>query len=252
MNPPHTPYEQVPGKYVAHYAGKTWKELLNRPNVPRDAGSRVVTDARRQIGNYLAMVTGVDEQFGRILACLEETGLRDNTVVVFTSDHGNCIGSHNQATKNNPFDESLRIPFLVRSPGRIAPRVDNLLFGAADVMPTLLGLLGCEQRIPAAVEGTNFAPLFLGREMARPSAALYLNPGFPDPAGGERGVRTHRHTLVIDKRPGKPRTVSLYDNQSDPYQLHNLTDEQTELAARLEQEELAPLLRRIQDPWLEA
>lgn len=252
MNPPHTPYDQVPRRYVERYEGKTWRELLNRPNVDTASDSEVVRGAKAQIKNYLAMVTGVDEQLGRILDCLDRQGLADDTVVVFTSDHGNCVGSHGYATKNVPVEESFRIPFLARRPGRIPVRVDDLLFGAADVMPTLLGLLGFGEDVPAVVEGTDFSPLFLGGDMERPSAALYLNPtpqGRPE--YGERGVRTDRFTLVVTRRPDELEACVLYDNVDDPYQLRNTASEQPELVRDLREGELTPILRRIDDPWLE-
>jgi arylsulfatase A-like enzyme len=79
------------------------------------------------------MITGVDEQFGRILNVLKKTGLEKNTIVLFSSDHGNCLGIHDQISKNNHYEESMRIPFIIRWPGKINPRQDKLLISTPDV-----------------------------------------------------------------------------------------------------------------------
>jgi len=250
MNPPHTPYRQVPEKYVAQYEGKTWRDLINRDSIDVNADTPVVKGGKNDIKHYLAMVTGVDEQFGRLLKCLDDEGLARNTVVIFTSDHGNCLGAHGHATKNVHYDESLRVPFLCRLPARIAPRVDNLLFGAADVMPTFLGLLGFGSDVPVDVDGKDFSPLFLGRQMTRPSGALYLKPARGNPAYGERGVRTHRYTLVVSRQPDKPDKWILHDNESDPYQLEDIATASPDLAKTIYDQELVPLLKAYNDPWL--
>ena len=88
-----------------------------------------------------AMVTGVDAQFGRILSGQDELDLTDDTSVLFTSDHGDCLGSHEEVSKNNHFEESLRVPFLIRWPGRIPARPDDLLLSVPDIYPTVLELL---------------------------------------------------------------------------------------------------------------
>ena len=141
MNPPHMPYAQVPDKYVELYRDKKVEEFCNRDNIPA-SGTRWGNYYRKHIRNYLAMVTGVDEQFGRILRALHDEGLDDNTIVVFTSDHGNCLGIHDQVSKNNHYEESMRIPLMIRLSGRIKPRQDDLLISVPDMYPTLLELMG--------------------------------------------------------------------------------------------------------------
>jgi arylsulfatase A-like enzyme len=249
MNPPHTPYQMVPKKYVEQYGEKTWKELLNRPNVPLNQETDVVKGAKAQIKNYFASVTGVDDQFGRLLDGLKELGLAENTIVVFTSDHGNCIGSHNHDTKNVYWEESMRIPFLIRWPGRIAARQDDLLLSVPDMMPTLLGLMGFEKQIPAEVEGTNHAAIFQGKDGPRPTSALYLIAPVGKPAQGRRGVRTHRYTMVLSHREGQPDKRELYDNVADPYQMKDLSAEKPEVIKELVEKELMPWLKKTKDPW---
>ena len=252
FNPPHTPYDQVPQRYVAMYEGKTARDLLNRANVDFDSGHRAVRGARRQIKNHFAQITGVDGQFGRLAEALKQQGLAQDTIVVFTSDHGNCIGSHNIPTKNVHFEESMRVPFLIRWPGRIEPRRDDLLISSPDICPTLLGLMGFRQDVPAGVQGVSHAGLFLTGKGRRPTSQLYIWVPVGQPAWGRRGVRTHQHTLVITKAPGKPAQTVLHDNIADPYQLRNIAGQQPQIVKRLTGQELEPWLKRNSDPWLKS
>jgi arylsulfatase A-like enzyme len=249
MNPPHTPYHLVPQKYLDRYEGKTPEDLVNRPNVDLGGDSRGGRLARKHIKNYFAMVTGVDDQFGRILSALEEEGLRGNTIVVFTSDHGNCLGSHEHDTKNVHYEESMRVPFMVSWRGRIIPRCDDLLLSTADICPTLLELMGFGADIPPGVQGSSLASAFLTGGGARPGSQLYMWVPVGRPAWGRRGVRTHRYTLMISKMPGKPRKCVLHDNLEDPYQLQDFADERPQVVEELTRE-LHAWLRKNKDPWL--
>ena len=249
MNPPHTPYSQVPQKYVDRYEGKTWKDLINRPNVDVAAETKVVRNAKSQMKNYFAMVTGVDEQFGRITAALTGAGLDKNTIVVFTSDHGNCMGSHNWSTKNVHWEESMRIPFLIRYPGRITPRRDDLLLSTVDIYPTLLDLMGLGEAIPPAVQGVSHAGLFRTGKGKRPTSQLYMWVPVDQPALGRRGVRTARYTLMISKTPNKPTQTVLHDNVKDPYQLQNIAPARPEAVKKLTETELIPWLKKTGDPF---
>ncbi len=250
MNPPHMPYGLVPEKYVAYYDGKTYRDLLVRPNVDVDGDSPMSELARTQTKNYFAMVTGVDEQFGRILEALEEEGLANDTIVLFTSDHGNCLGTHGQISKNNHYEESMRVPFLVRWPGRIEPRHDDLMISTPDIFPTLLDFMGFAEDIPAEVEGASYASILLTGEGERPTSQLYLWVPPGEPAGGRRGVRTRRYTLMIEKTGDRVTETTLHDNKEDPYQLRNIADESPDVVERLIEEELTPWLEKTNDPWL--
>lgn len=250
MNPPHTPYNQVPEKYLSVYKNKSDKELLVRPDVDRTGTSEMSQLALSQTRNYFACITGVDEQFGRILDALEATGVDNETIVLFTSDHGDCIGSHNQPTKNNHYEESMRVPFLIRWPGNIPPRRDPLLISSPDIYPTLLDLMGLAPAIPNAVQGQSYASLFLTGQGARPSSQLYMRPAPQNPARGLRGVRTDRYKLMVDRTPGRPDTVELYDRKDDPYEMKNIADEHPETVAALMSEEMIPQMRKMDDPWV--
>ncbi|MBI5834196.1 MAG: sulfatase [Armatimonadetes bacterium] len=247
MNPPHTPYGQVPARYVERYAGKKTDELITKRCLDlKDDAAMGTKLARAQTRNYFACITGVDEQFGRILDELERQGLADNTIVVFTSDHGNCLGCHDQETKNVPYEESMQIPFLIRWPGHIKPRHDDLLLSTPDIAPTLLDLLG--HKAPASMQGASSAGLMLTGDGPRPTSQFYLHVPLGKPSGGRRGVRTNRHTMVVDWNESGDRDVTLFDNQTDPDQMHNVAGAQPEVVAALK-DELAGWLKRAEDRW---
>ena len=242
-NPPHTPFDQVPKKYVDMYEGKSYRDLLNRPNVDIEAPH---PQAKQHVKNYFAAVTGTDEQFGRVLDALDEQGLADNTIVVFTADHGEMMGSHNRMHKSVPHEESAGIPFIIRWPGRIPSRRDDLLLSPADMMPSLLGLMGLADRVPSDVEGKDYSSIMLGKPGVRPTSALYLRCA--GPKGGSRGVRTHRHTFAITPRQDGGKDILLFDNQKDPYQLRNIAESKPEIVGRLT-DELQQWLDKTKDPW---
>jgi arylsulfatase A-like enzyme len=242
-NPPHTPFDQVPDKYVRMYEGKSYRDLLNRPNADLDNPH---PQARQHVKNYFAAVTGTDEQFGRVLDALKEKGLEENTIVVFAADHGEMMGSHNRMHKGVVYEESIGIPFIIRWPGKIPPRRDDLLLTPADMMPSLLGLMGLSRSTPRDVEGRDYSSILLGRAGPRPTSALYLNCAGPH--GGLRGLRTHRYTFSITPDGDGKKKVLLFDNQQDPYQLKNIAASEPEVVRQLT-DELTQWLRKTRDPW---
>ena len=197
------------------------------------------------------MVTGVDEQFGRILECLKEQSLEEDTIVIFTSDHGNCLGCHEQISKNVHYEESMRIPFLIRWPGRIKSRHDDLLISVPDIYPTLLELMGLKDDIPKEIDGLSYASIFLTGKGPRPASQWYMHVPVGQPAWGKRGIRTHRYSLVINKVEKKPNEYMLHDNVTDPFQLKNIADEKPEVVNELTKE-LEKWLRKNNDPWLKS
>ena len=244
------PYGQVPQRYIDRYADVPNQELLGgRPDLQAaDTGWGRYT--RRNLRLQYAMMTGVDEQIGRILQALDELGLTEDTIVVFTSDHGDCIGLQAEISKNNPYELSMRVPLLVRWKGTLPARRDDLLLSVPDLYPTLLHLMGAGDDVPADVQGENHAELLLTGEGERPAAQLYMKCPQGAMHLGKRGVRDHRYTLVVDRQAGKPETVLLRDRAEDPYQMKDYAAERPAIVERLRREQLEPLLERIGDPWL--
>ncbi len=250
MNPPHHPYKQVPQKYVDLYDDLETDELFSRPNLP-PRGTKMNNLFRYNIRYYYAMITGVDEQFGRILDALKQQGLENDTIVVFASDHGNCMGIHNQTAKNNRFEESMRIPFIVRWPDRIKARRDDLLFSGLDIYPTLLGLMGFESDIPHDTDGISYTDLMLTGRSERPKWQWYMWTPYGSRDTGKRGIRNPQYTFVINKLPGRENEIFLHDNQNDPYQLKNIAAENPDLVRQLTKE-LNTILKKYNDPWLKS
>ena len=248
MNPPHGPYSEVPQKYKDIYKNIPVDSLLKRPNVP---GGKSGDIGRRNVTDYFACVSGVDEQIGKILSKLEETGQAENTIVVFTADHGEMMGSHGLLQKVVWYEESFRIPFIIRWPEKIKPGNNDLHLSVPDLMPTLLTLMGMEDKLPKEVEGTDFSQTFLGKNQKTPDFTLYFNPSFEMALGGMRGLRNDRYTFVIRRNnEGAIQEYFLFDNENDPYQLNNIASINQPLLDRFEKE-LFEKLAEINDPWIE-
>ena len=237
--PPHNPYETAPAEFRARFKPE---DIVLRPNVPVDSQAA----ARRDLAGYYAHLAALDQCVGRIVDVLAETGLERNTILVFTSDHGDMLGSHGMSRKQKPWDESIRVPFLVRYPAVLsAGRTLTLPINAPDIMPTLLGLSGLS--LPSTVEGTDRSKLLRAEEPDRDEPALLTCPApfgeWPRARGGReyRGLRTVRYTYV--------RSLDgpwlLYDDQEDPYQLTNLVGQPQ--AAAIQQELDGLLTRRLRE-----
>lgn len=249
MNPPHSPYDQVPQRYLDIYAGKSARELNSRPSVDWNLNKYPDSLGPQNAQSYFAMVSGVDEQFGRILDALDAQGLSDNTLVVFFSDHGCCLGAHGEPTKNVYYEESMRIPMMFRMPGKIAPRMDDALFSLPDLFPTMLGLLGLGKQIPDRVEGADYSQRVQTGKGAVASSQLYYGIPYGSTAFGKRGVRTEQYTMVVVRQDKKPLYYILHDNARDPYQLKNIAADNMPLVQHLINTELEPWLEKTIDPW---
>ncbi len=217
--PPHNPYETAPEPYRRMYDPA---DLVLRPNVPPGFEAQ----ARRDLAGYYAHISALDALVGDLLATLDRTGIRENTIFVFWSDHGDMLGSQGEWRKQRPWEESIRVPLLIHMPGQPgAGRDIDALINTPDLMPTLLDLCGIP--VPQSVSGNSYAPFLRGEEEAPEEAVLLacLQP-FGEYAraqhGGReyRGVRTAQYTYASDLSG----SWLLYDNLADPYQMHNLVD----------------------------
>ncbi|HET7558615.1 MAG TPA: sulfatase [Limnochordia bacterium] len=221
--PPHDPYDQLPVEHLARYNPETITLRPNAAPIPPGptslAGNR---DPRLTLCQYYAHITALDEQVGRILDALERLGLADDTILVFTSDHGDMLFSQQRMMKQQPWEESIHIPFLIRWPGPMAAgAVLDGLFGVVDVAPTLLGLLDLPP-LPGA-QGGDYSAWLLGQTPDRTQDSVFIydlvhvdqniRQGLPL----WRGVRTARHTYARSTEG----PWLLYDNAADPYQLEN-------------------------------
>lgn len=222
MNPPHSDYTAVPQKYVDLFKNVPIASLLNDPNIP-PAGTPMGDEYRNNVKYYYACIAGVDEQVGRILKQLKQSKLDDNTIVVFMADHGNCLGKHDEISKNNIYEESLLVPFIVNWKGHIKPRIDkNLLMNVPDIYPTLLDMMGLKAKTPADIDGKSLAPYILRGEGKGYDEQYFL--GAINPANtnsGFRGIRTERYKLAyVRKKDGV--VPYLFDLKKDPFELNNI------------------------------
>ena len=111
---------------------------------------------------YYAMTANLDVNFGRLIAALEAKGLAENTIVLFTSDHGECFGAHGRMAKNIFYEEAAHVPFLVRQPKAIpAGSASDACLNTVDIMPTLLSMM--DLQIPADVEGMDVSHCAAGK-----------------------------------------------------------------------------------------
>ena len=235
--PPHGPYQQMPKEYKTYEPG----EIRLRPNCPENP------QRRQDIAGYYSHIEALDRNFGRLVGALERAGQFDDTVVIFTSDHGDMLGSHRKQKKQKPWDESICVPFVLSYPRRVAPnRRTDVPINTPDIMPTLLGLAGVA--VPADLEGTDLSAIAMGQASRTPESAFVANLcPFGEPIPEWRAVRTRRYTYV--------RTRSgpwlLYDNEKDPYQMTNQIESPSYQRVRQELDrELERWLQRTGDRFL--
>jgi len=239
--PPHFPYELVPQKYKDMYDPS---QLTLRPNC--------IEADRHTIANYYAAITAIDWNIGRILTAIKKLGIAEDTIVIFASDHGDMCWSHGKIGKQQPWEESIRIPFIIRWPHHIPAGVKtDALLSLVDVMPSLLSL--CGAHIPDRVQGIDLSSTMLGNPSNSQEAVLLTMPVISGQRywrGGKewRGIRTKRYTYA---RWQDGKIWVLYDNIEDPYQLNNLAEKEgsKSLQSRLENI-LQSLLRKTNDEFL--
>jgi len=244
--PPHAPYHTAPQKYRDMF---DTEKLSLRDNVPEEQRAQ----AKKTLAGYYAHIAALDDCIGELVATLKELGLEKDTILVFTSDHGDMLHSRGQMKKQRPWDESIRVPFLLRYPAATGAkgRKIDMPINTPDIMPTLLGLSGID--IPDTVEGTDFSSVVTGKTEPPENAALISCPSpfgqWTRQSGGReyRGVRTIRYTYVRDLNG----PWLLYDNEKDPYQLDNLCNKPEHAGLQKELERLlSQKLKQTNDEFL--
>lgn len=246
LNPPHNPWNErsTDMRFFPQYTEDghaNMDELLVRGNADKVKGDYAPY--------YFANVSAVDFYIGKILDKLDEMGVSDNTIIVFSSDHGEMLGSHGRSGKLSPQMEAFNIPFIIKWGDKLAHRVEDLMLSVPDVMPTLLSLSGLEAKIPATVQGTNFANLLTdpkNSKVKEPSEVLYLDYK-------TRGIYTGDYTFLVQSSDhGNFEEAFYYDNKKDPYQLHKIGSE--EMNQKLVSDFRVALVRQLKavdDKWAE-
>ena len=219
VQPPHDPYV-APPEFMRNYNAGS---VQLRANVPPVAS--IVERARREISGYYAQIENLDRNLGRVRAALDEAGIADDTHIIFFSDHGDMHGSHGQFRKTTPWEEAIRIPFVI---GGCRDKYDGkggqvtLPINHVDIAPTTLGLCGIDA--PDWMEGTDYSPYRIrGREMKDEPESAYIQCVVPTGHGDSvdrpwRGVVTRDGWKYVALE-GQP--WLLFNLNEDPYELAN-------------------------------
>ena len=215
--PPHAPYQTAPEKYRKLYPPVN---IELRPNVPAE----LQEIARNEIAGYYAHIAALDDCMKELLQAINEAGIAENTIIVFTSDHGDMLRSHGMTKKQKPWDESLMVPFLLRYPKKFGnhQKQIEMPINTPDILPTLLGLVDIE--IPNTVEGEDFSEIISGAKKPTNETVLIQCPvpfhqwNYQNGGREFRGVRSKKYTYAEDLNG----PWLLYDNMLDPYQMNNL------------------------------
>ncbi len=197
---------------------------------------------REMIAFNYAQTSLVDQNVGKILEALDRLGLAENTLVLFTSDHGELLGEHGLLFKGPfMFEGLLRVPFVVRWPGGglKAGRSSEALISLADIMPTLLAAAGAPT--PGAVQGRSFLPVLTGEATEHRDAVLTEFHSTYFPGLNLRTLRTASHKITY--YPGKP-YGELYDLEADPHEFVNRWDDPAYTSVKLQ------LLQRLIDEMI--
>jgi len=222
---PHTPYV-APHKYFNMYDRK----LIRVPSVPskyyetipeaarywllrkKDQVNLPKETAKKAIQAYYASISFADAQIGKILRTLDETGLRDNTIILFTSDHGYHMGEHGTYQKTTLFENAARVPLIISAPGMSRGKTTDSLVEMVDFYPTLVALAGL--KTPKHLVGKSLVPILKDpAHTVRDSALTKLGEGF--------SIRTARYRITGWGKDGED-GYELYDTKTDPGEMKNL------------------------------
>ncbi len=221
---PITPSEPYASMYKAEDMIPPVSLKDSRENTPYNPGK--VFDMYNEedkiqymIANYYAFVTEIDDWVGKILGKLDELKLSDNTLVVFVSDHGEMLGSHGMRGKFNFYEESVRVPFLIRYPGKIKPaQTISTPVSILNIFPTVLDYAGVKN---IATDGYSLKGIMEGTESPKYDFAVsewqWKNKNVPSIM-----IRTENWKLMTTHRSGGKNVEVLFDLKNDPYEMNNL------------------------------
>jgi len=223
-SPPHDlwvtpePYYSMVDRSKVELPGTTDLPPWDRRGPSKRLGDIMGPEGIREFAAvYHGMVKYIDAQLGRILKRIDDLGLSENTLVIFTTDHGDMVGAHGCIGKSihGFFDDLVRIPLVMRLPGRIKPgTVVKQPVSQIDYMPTILDYVGLP--IPEGIHGRSMRPLIEGRGVE------WRDYAFCQRAARSRMLRTQRYKYCFAL--GR-RMLALYDLQNDPHEDHNLAND---------------------------
>lgn len=252
FNAPHDP-RQSPKKFVKKYPAEKIvipKNYLDQH--PFDQGDSRIRDEKLapfprteaavqlHLQEYYAIITHMDRELGRILKALEKSGKADNTFVIFTADHGLAVGQHGLMGKQNQYDHSVRVPFIIKGPGMEKEKTMDALIYMQNIYATTCELAGVE--VPESVEYKSVMPLINGD---RQNGEEYIFGAYKDL---QRMIRSKEYKLIVYPKVGEEQ---LFDLKKDPKEITNLAEDpkykqikaDLYLALKNKQKELGDYLR---------
>lgn len=206
---------------------------------------RTPAEVRRHIADYYGMISHLDAQIGAILQALQDNGLAENTIVVYTADHGLAVGEHGLLGKQNLYEHSVRVPLLMAGPGLPSGREVSGLTHTYDLYPTLCQLAGLP--VPETVQSRSLLPLFQGGPGRTSVCSVYKDV--------QRMVRDDRWKLIrylpSQQHGAGSERIQLFDTLYDPWEMRDLSSlpGQQERIEQL-QTKLAEWQREVHDPLL--
>jgi arylsulfatase A-like enzyme len=210
-------------KNTLQYIGSEWGNHTNFEEETNHLKGKARKKMQYQLymKKYLRCVKGVDDNVGRILDFLDNSGLANNTIVMYTGDQGFFLGEHGLYDKRFMYEEALRMPFLVRWPGHIknASKSDDMILNI-DFAPTILEAAG--EKVPQEMQGKSFLPITKGKKVENWRKSMYYRYYYSHfETEPHYGVRTHKHKLIHFDRINQ---WELYNLEDDPYEMDNLYD----------------------------
>lgn len=252
---PHDPWveENVPAECLERFKDKKFSlppNYLPENDPHADDWAKLSEEERAQLTDwmrvYYAMTADLDDNIGRLMNSIKEMGLEENSIIVFTSDHGELFGAHGRRAKNIFYEEAIRVPFLVKWKGHLEEGVRrDFVFNTVDIMPSFLNMMGLP--IPKEVEGTDLSSCISGKRDTE-EGALMMGTG-PTATYGDgnewRAFRTKQYTYAVFKSDGQE---FLFDDATDPFQMNNLVNDPayTAIAAQIK-ERMAAKMKQIGD-----
>jgi len=245
-NAPHAPWHDVPPDWYEYYRKQTINsETLNlEKGYPNHKTRPIDADT---LARYYAMISNIDDNFGRLISHLSELGVLEDTLLIFLTDNGPAPNGYTaglRGKKGRVYEGGIRSPFFVHWPARLSPG-DKAPQVAAhiDVMPTLLDALGIEAPSDHKFDGRSLMPLLQNKTADWPKRSIFIQShrGNRPVAKHNFCVRTDRWKLLRatgfpNERPVKPVQIELFDLESDPYEMKNVADEQPEIVSDLTQQ----------------
>jgi arylsulfatase A-like enzyme len=250
----HSKQPPLPPNYIAaHPFDTTHSDVRDEKQVSGVWNKRDEASIRNELGREMACSENIDIQIGRVLQKLEQTGELDNTYIIYTADHGISIGRHGLMGKQNLYQHTWRVPFIVKGPGiKPGSRVEGNIY-LLDVLATLCDLAGITP--PESNEGLSFKPVLLGQKPTVRDTLYGAYSGGSKP--GMRTIKNGNWKLIQYEAPDRNvMETQLFDLSKNPDELlpehgqPNLAKDPAHAAKLVEMQNLLLAeMRRLEDPW---